>query len=89
MDIGQHYTISTETNFKFRFISYFNGSETIITTQKLATLGFLYLNQCLAAGGWVNIRLHSWEIMPNRNAVWVIGSRWHHFEIIVRSKALI
>lgn len=50
MDIGQHYTVITQAIFKFRFIVYFNGSEIIISTQKLATLGFLYLNQCLAAG---------------------------------------
>lgn len=50
MDIVQLYTIITEAIFKFRFISYFSGSEIIITTQKLATFGFLYLSQWLAAG---------------------------------------
>lgn len=69
MDIGQHYINITEAILNFRLISYFNGSEIIVTTQKLATLGFFYLNRWLAAGGWENIRLHSWEIMPNRNAV--------------------
>lgn len=50
MDIGRHYTIITEAILKIRFISCFNGSEIIISTQKLSTLGFLYLNQWLAAG---------------------------------------